>query len=79
MKTLYLKLSVVALLTGMLGASACSGCMPPPEDTSSSSVSQPMSYKCGPGTKLVGRQCVADSSSSGASPRSTTLNTTGNN
>lgn len=78
MKTLY-RLSIVILGLGMLGAAACSGCSQQPEDSSSSSVSQPQSYHCGAGTHRVGNQCIGDTVSSSSSKPTTTLKTTGNN
>lgn len=79
MKTLY-RLSIVILGLGMLGAAACSGCSQQQTDSSSSSsVSQPQSYTCGPGTHRSGNQCVGDTTSSTGSKSVSTLKTTGNN
>ncbi|MBI2387079.1 MAG: hypothetical protein HYV14_13895 [Elusimicrobia bacterium] len=78
MKNLH-RLFAVILSLGMLGAAACSGCSQQPEETSSTSLSQPMSYKCGAGTHRVGNQCIGDTESSSSSKPATTLKTTGNN
>lgn len=75
-----LRLSVVVLALGALGASACSSCSPAAEEDSSldPALTQ-QSYKCGPGTHLVGSVCVGDTvSTTGAKP-TTPLNTSGNN
>lgn len=81
MNKLLIRLCTVTLSLGMLGAAACSGCMPPAEDASSSSPSlTPQSMTCGAGTRKVGNQCVADGTGgtkSNSAPG--TLGTNGNN
>lgn len=66
-------LGVIAF--GALTLSGCSGCMPPPEETETTS-SAP-SVTCGAGTRKVGNECVGTNVSS--SNRPGTINTTGNN
>lgn len=76
MNTLLLRLSIVILGVGMLGAAACSGCSQQPTDTGASSAAmQPTSYTCGFGTHREGNACVANATS-GTSTQSTpkTLN-----
>lgn len=77
MKNLH-RLFAVILSLGMLGAAACSGCSQQPETSSTSQVSQPMSYKCGQGTHREGNQCVGDNAVKSAT-KTSTLKTTGNN
>ncbi|MBI2789876.1 MAG: hypothetical protein HYX59_14470 [Elusimicrobia bacterium] len=76
MKNLH-RLFAVILGLGMLGAAACSGCSQQPDTSSTSQVSQPLSYKCGQGTHREGNQCVGDNVSS--KPAATPLRTSGNN
>lgn len=71
-----LRLSVVMLGLGMLGATGCSSCMPPAEDTSSKSMEVPQSYTCGPQTHRVGNQCIGDVA---PKPQPQTIQPTGNN
>jgi len=78
MKNLH-RLVAAILSLGMLGAAACSGCSQQPETSTSSSVSQPMSYQCGAGTHRVGNQCVGNTVSSSSSRPASTINTSGNN
>jgi hypothetical protein len=60
--TNLLRLSIVMLgLGGMLGAAACSACMPQTPDTKTDTSNLgATSYTCGSYTHLVGTQCVAD-------------------
>jgi hypothetical protein len=57
-----LRLSIVILgLGGLLGASACTACLPPAKEaaTDTSTVGA-TSYTCGTYTHLVGTQCMPD-------------------
>ena len=74
-----LRLSVMALALGALGASACSSCSPAAEDASTDPALGQQSYKCGPGTHLVGSVCVGDTVSTTGARATTPLNTSGNN
>jgi hypothetical protein len=58
-----LRLSLVILgLGGMLGAAACTACMPQTPDTKSDTSNLgAQSYTCGSYTHLEGTQCVGDS------------------
>lgn len=60
---------------GMLGATACSSCTPPPEDTTSTAA-PPQSYSCGAGTHRVGNQCVGNIA---PKTQAQAISTTGNN
>jgi len=57
------KLSLATLAFGaMLGASACTACMPQvPDTTTDNSTLGATSYRCGAGTHLVGTQCIGNS------------------
>lgn len=84
MNKLLIRLSTVILSLGMLGAAACSGCMPStPDAKEGSAVMQQQSMQCGAYTRRVGNQCVGDTAntpkktSTTGSP--TTLGTNGNN
>ena len=84
MNKLLLRLSAGALVLGMLGASACSGCgSQEPESSSSSPAMQQQSFTCGYGTHREGNACVANSQSTGGtgaqSNSPSTLNTNNNN
>ena len=85
MNKLLIRLCTVILSLGMLGAAACSGCMPSTTDSSSSAaaLSQPQSMVCGAYTHREGNQCVGDSTTSGTtsstSAKPKTLGTSGNN
>lgn len=72
-----LRLSTVMLGLGMLGAAACSSCMPPPEETKPKEYKQ--SYTCGPGTHREGNQCVGDVQSTTSRPQATAIPAAGNN
>jgi hypothetical protein len=83
MNKFLIRLSTVILSLGMLGAAACSGCMPTtPDAKEGSAVMQQQSMTCGAYTHREGNQCVGNKSGSkntSTSGSPTTLGTNGNN
>lgn len=66
------------LSVGMLGATACSSCMPPAEETKKPEEYK-QSYTCGAGTHREGNQCVGDVRSTASRPQAAAIPASGNN